>query len=192
MDYSQNWESLYQVSVIRETSTDCPLAPSFPILIFSPSHALSSWSCAFVPRGWGVGIKGSQSICRSHAHTGIVSNDVNSDTKVTSSPMITFQLKLNVSTNQLPIGSVVLSGWRFNFSSPGDFVRTAGVGGRGFQSCYWHLVCKGRGYCKHSSRYRTAPTVKNYPAQNVKSAKTGKPCWLDPDSWVSKIRLQSL
>lgn len=142
--------------------------------------------------GW-VGIKGSQSVCRSHAHTGIVSNDVNSDTKVTSSSMITFQLlKLNVSTNQLPIGSVVLSGWRFNFSSPGDFVTTAGVGG----GRVWELLLtsspRRQGILQTSFNIQDSPTAKNYPAQNVKSAKTEKPCWLDPDSRVSKIWLQSL
>lgn len=44
------------------------------------------------------------------------------------------------------------------------------------QGCYWHLVGRSQGCCKHPTRHGTAPTIKNVPAQRVSSAEFEKLC----------------
>ena len=140
--------------------------------------------------GW-VGTQGSLCICGRHAHTDTVSNIVNLDTNMTLGHKIIFQRKLDVSTNQLPTSSVVLSEWGSTLPPQGTLSQWWG-GGEQFGGCYWHPVDKEQERCKHPSMFRTIPLAKNYPAQNVRSAKTEKTWELNLASWISKICPQLL
>lgn len=113
-------------------------------------------------------------ICGSHARIDTVSNIVNLDTNMTLGLM---QGRYSTS----PVFAMA----GVQFFLPGDFVTIIGVGREG--GCFWHPVDKDQDCCKHPSMFRTTPLAKNYPAPNVKGAKTEKP-W----SWILLAGFQNM
>lgn len=44
------------------------------------------------------------------------------------------------------------------------------------EGCYWYLVHRGPGAVEHPTIHKTAPTTKNYLAQNISNAKDEELC----------------
>ena len=67
-----------------------------------------------------------------------------------------------------------------DLASQGTFGNIGTAQGRGSGAATDNLVERGQGAAKHPTMRRSAPTVKNHPAPNVKGAKGEKPQGLLP------------